>query len=104
MTIREIKFFIIAAFAGFSKTAFAEKSESNIKSCLASIYIAQDYFHRANGRFSSTKEELTKLFSCNGLEISAEYADQNKFRFVAKADSKIWSVDESKLIEEVTEE
>jgi hypothetical protein len=91
----------MAALAGFSKSALAEQSESKIKSCLSSIYIAQDYFHRVNGRFSATKNELTKLYSCTGLEIKAEYADQKEFRFVATADSKTWAVDESKRIEEV---
>ena len=93
----------MAVFAGFSKVAFAEQADSKIKTCLSSIYIAQDYFHRANGRFSKVKESLSKLNSCAGLIVSAEYADEKEFRFIAKTDSKIWSIDETKRIEEITE-
>ena len=102
--IKKIKLVIIAALSGFSKMAFAETAESKIKNCLTSIYIAQDYFHRANGRFSTIRKELVKINSCEGIDLSADYADAREFRFVAKADSKVWAIDETKRIEEVLEQ
>ncbi len=101
--IRIFKLAVMAAIAGISKVALADQADSKIKSCLAAIYIAQDYFYSTNGRFSSAKEDFKTLNSCAGFDVSADYADEREFKFIAKRASEAWSVDESKKIEEIVE-
>ena len=96
----KIKYFLVAAIASVSNSSFASQSNSKIKSCLASIYLAQDNYHRINRRYAQGREELKEINACSGLTLSADYADTNEFKFVAKNDSETWSVDESKNIEE----
>lgn len=74
-----------------------------IKSCLAGVYTNQISFHKAKGTYTSATEEfgLNRISMCKGLDVSADYANQSGFKFVAKAGDKIWSVDETKTIEEI---
>ena len=99
--IKKIKYYLIATLASFSNFAFADQSSSKIKSCLVSIYLAQDNFHRINRRYAEASKELEQINSCSGFVVSADYADKNEFRFVAKSDQKIWSVDDTKSIQEI---
>ena len=96
----KIKYFLVAAIAGISNYAFADQSNSKVKSCLASIYLAQDNFHRINRRYAQAREELTQVNACTGFVLSADYADKNEFKFVAKSNTQAWTVDDSKNIEE----
>ena len=74
-----------------------------IKSCLAAVYTNQISFHKAKGTYTSSSDEfgLNRISMCKGLDVSADYADQRGFKFVAKAGDKIWSVDETKTIQEI---
>lgn len=74
-----------------------------IKSCLAGVYTNQISFHKARGTYTSATEEfgLNRIPMCKGLDVSADYANQSGFKFVAKAGDKVWSVDETKTMEEI---
>jgi hypothetical protein len=74
-----------------------------IKSCLVGVYTSQISFRKEKGTYTSAGDELglNKLSMCKGLDVSADYANQSGFKFVAKAGDKIWSVDETKMIEEI---
>lgn len=100
--IKNIKFYLIAAFTSISNLAFANTSDSKIKLCLASIYLAQDNFHRANRRYAEATD-LKQIDACSGFKLSADYADAAEFKIIAKSDTQAWSVDDSKRVEEVTE-
>ncbi|MGZ3748908.1 MAG: hypothetical protein ACXVB1_18415 [Pseudobdellovibrionaceae bacterium] len=74
-----------------------------IKSCLAAAYMNQISFHKANGTFTSSDGDLglNRISVCKGLDLSVDYANQSDFKFIAKAGNKVWSVDETKTMEEV---
>ncbi len=74
-----------------------------IKSCLAGVYISQISFHKAKGTYTSAGEEfgLNRISMCKGLDVSAYYADQRGFKFIAKTGDSAWSVDETKTMEEI---
>lgn len=74
-----------------------------IKACLAGVYSSQISFHKAKGTYTPANDEfgLNRISTCKGLDVSADYANQSGFKFVAKAGDKVWSVDESKTMTEI---
>lgn len=74
-----------------------------IKSCLAGVYANQISFHKAKGTYTSAIEEfgLNRISECKGLDVSADYANQSVFKFVAKSGDRAWSIDETKTMEEI---
>ncbi|MFP5520651.1 MAG: hypothetical protein ACLGGX_12160 [Bdellovibrionia bacterium] len=74
-----------------------------IKSCLAGVYTSQISYHKAKGIYTSLSDEfgLNRISTCKGLNVSADYANQNGFKFVARSGDKIWSVDDTKTILEI---
>jgi hypothetical protein len=74
-----------------------------IKSCLAGVYTNQISFHKVKGTYTSESDEfgLNRISMCKGLAVSADYVNQSEFKFVAKGGDKVWSVDETKTMEEI---
>ena len=80
--------------------------DSKIKSCLAGLYASQMRFRKSKGYFATLPNELnlTKYKVCDGLEISTHYVSDSSFRMTAKFNHKIWSVDQSKNIQQQQEQ
>ena len=76
--------------------------DSKIKSCLAGLYSSQIQFRKAKGYFATLPNELnlTRYKVCDGLEISTHFVSDSHFRMAAKFNHKIWSIDESKNIQQ----
>ena len=80
--------------------------DSKIKSCLAGLYTSQIKFRKSKGYFATlpTELNLTKYRVCDGLEISTHYVSDSHFRMTAKFNHKVWSVDQSKNIQQQQEQ
>ena len=78
------------------------RDDSKIKSCLAGLYASQIQFRKNKGYFATLPDELnlTKYPVCDGLEISTHFVSDSSFRMTAKFNHKIWSVDQSKNIQQ----
>ncbi len=78
------------------------RDDTKIKSCLAGLYASQIQFRKNKGYFATLPDELnlTKYPVCDGLEISTHFVSDSGFRMTAKFNHKIWSVDESKKIQQ----
>lgn len=77
--------------------------DDKFKSCLAGVYTGQLSYHKKSGTFSATPTDfgLNQNGMCKGLEVSVDYANQTEFKVVARANDKIWAVDQTKTIEQV---
>lgn len=76
---------------------------NKIKSCLAGIYTGQIKFYESKKSYTLNPAEfgLSSNMACNGLDVSAEFANEIEFKVVAKSNTDVWSVDEKKMITQI---
>lgn len=77
--------------------------DSQIKSCLVDLYIAQQKYFEVNDIYASSVKDLkiSEKAACKGIQISCEIANAETFVIVGKARGKHWTLDESKALTQV---
>lgn len=93
---------ILISLMMFSQVAFAKKSDSDIKVCLASAHVLQKEFFTTRQKYADTIESLRwGNNDCLKFQWTVLEATDSKFKLQITSDNSTWTIDQDKRMVEL---